>query len=252
MQSSDGKFAVRHGEFIKHKMAGQEELAGRDVILVHRLIKNEVNKKFGGHAYALYSDACVRAMGIDPAVQGLAEHDEAIDVIGETKCWIRDLEQAWTRENETTRIIVDRDGAFQVIARDFAAPPPAVWELVTSPAHHSRWQRSDDLVEVTVKGRRGAGTQNHCMHGKDAIIEDILDWRPFDYVTLAALLPLPSAPKILFTYAFEGRAAAGTPFEIRFAKPNPKELPFFAQVCPTLRSNFYPALRHLPIQLAQQ
>jgi uncharacterized protein YndB with AHSA1/START domain len=238
MQSLDVKFVIHRGEFIKHKMAGREELAGRDVILVHRLLKNEVDKKFGGHAYALYSDACVRAMGIAPAAQGLAEHGETIDVIGETKCWIRDLDQAWTRENETTRIIVDRDNAFRVIERGFVAPPPAVWEFVTSPAHHSRWQRSDSFVEVAVNGRRGAGTQNHCMHGKDAIIEDVLDWRPFDYVTLAALLPIPGAPKIRMTYAFEGRADGGTRFELRFAKPKPKDLPFFEQVWPTVQSNF--------------
>jgi hypothetical protein len=36
----------------------------------------------------------------------------------------------------------------------------------------------------TAHGRRGAGTQNHCFHGKDAVIEDVIDWRPFDYVTL--------------------------------------------------------------------
>ena len=238
MQGLDVKFVVHHGEFIKQKMAGQEELAGRDVILVHRLLKNEVNKKLGGHAYALYSDACVRAMGIDPAAQGLAEHSETIDVIGETKCWIRNLEQAWTRENETTRIIVARADAFQVIERNFAPPPPAVWEFVTSPAHHSRWQRSDSFAEVAVNGRRGAGTQNHCVHGKDAIIEDILDWRPFDYVTLSALLPIPGAAKIRMTYAFEEQADGGTRFELRFAKPKPKDLAFFEQVWPTVRSNF--------------
>jgi uncharacterized protein YndB with AHSA1/START domain len=238
MQSLDVKFVVHHGEFIKQKMGGQEELAGRDVILVHRLLKNEVKKKFGEHAYALYSDACVRAMGIDPASQGLAEHTEIIDVIGETNCWIRDLEQAWTRENETTRIIVNRDDAFRVIERTYAAPPAAVWEFVTSPAHHTRWQRADSLVEATVKGRRGAGTRNHCVHGKDAIIEDILDWRPFDYVTLTALLPIPGAPKILFTYAFEGRTDGGARLELRFAKPKPKDLAFFEQVWPTVQSNF--------------
>ena len=238
MQSLDVKFVVHHGEFIKQKMAGQEELAGRDVILVHRLLKNEVNKKFGGQAYALYSDACVRAMGIAPAAQGLSEHGETIDVIGETKCWIRDLEQAWTRENETTRIIVGRANAFKVIERDFVAPPPAVWEFVTSPAHHTRWQRADSFVEAAINGRRGAGTQNHCMHGKDAIIEDILDWRPFDYVTLAALLPIPGAPKILLTYALERRADGGAHFELRFAKPKPKDLAFFEQVWPTVQRNF--------------
>src|SRR5271169_1187070 len=63
MQDLDVKFVVHHGEFIKQKMAGREELAGRDVILVHRLLKNDVVKTFGAHAYALYSDACLGAMG---------------------------------------------------------------------------------------------------------------------------------------------------------------------------------------------
>ena len=98
MQSLDVKFVVHHGEFIRQKMSGREELAGRDVILVHRLLKNEVGKTFGARAYALYSDACVQAMSIDPRAQGLVEHAEAIEHIGETKCWVSDLEQAWTRE----------------------------------------------------------------------------------------------------------------------------------------------------------
>jgi uncharacterized protein YndB with AHSA1/START domain len=238
MQSLDVKFVVHHGEFIKHKMAGQAELAGRDVILVHRLLKNDVNKKLDGHAYALYSEACVRAMGIDPAEQGLAGHEETLDGIGETKCWLRDLEQAWTRENEAARILVDRHDAARLIERDFEAPPPAVWEFVTAPAHHKRWQRADGFAEATVKGRRGAGTQNHCMHGKNAIIEDILDWRPFDYVTLTALLPIPGAAKLRLTYSFERRADGGTHLELRFGKPKPKDLPFFEQVWPTVQSNF--------------
>jgi hypothetical protein len=87
MQNLDVKFVVHHGEFIRQKMSGREELAGQDVILVHRLLKNDVGKTFGPHAYALYSDACVWAMGIDPIAQGLQEHAEAIEHIGETKCW---------------------------------------------------------------------------------------------------------------------------------------------------------------------
>ena len=70
MQSLDVKFVVHHGEFIRQKMSGREELAGREVILVHRLLKNDVAKTFGAHAYALYSDACIRAMGIDPVGAG--------------------------------------------------------------------------------------------------------------------------------------------------------------------------------------
>jgi uncharacterized protein YndB with AHSA1/START domain len=238
MQSLDVKFVVHHGEFIRQKMSGREELAGRDVILVHRLLKNDVGKTSGPHAYALYSDACVQAMGIDPAAQGLLEHAEAIEHIGETKCWVSDLEKAWTRETETARSLVQRADALMIMERDFAAPRQAVWDLVTSPQHHARWHRSDGVVENNAQGRRGAGTQNHCQHGKDAVIEDIVDWRPFDYVTLTALLPIPGAPKILFTYTFEERGDGGTHFEFRVAKPKPKDLPFYERVRPTVEADF--------------
>jgi hypothetical protein len=238
MQSLDVKFVIHHGEFIRQKMAGREELAGRDVILVHRLLKNDVAKTFGPHAYALYSDACVQAMGIDPAAQGPSEHAEAIEHIGDTKCWVSDLEQAWARETETARSLVQRTGAFMIMERDFAAPRQAVWDLVTSPQHHARWQQSDGVVENTAHGRRGAGTQNHCLHGKDAVIQDVIDWRPFDYVTLTALLPIPGAAKILLSYVFEDGADDGTHFEFRIANPKPKDLPFYQRVRPTIEANF--------------
>ncbi len=92
MGNLDFKFVVHYGEMVKQKMGGREELAGRDVILVHRLLKNTISEKLGGRAYALYSDAALSAMGVDPAAQGLVAHQENIDVIGEVKLWARDLE----------------------------------------------------------------------------------------------------------------------------------------------------------------
>jgi hypothetical protein len=44
MQDLDLKFVCHYGEFIKQKMSGRDELAGRDVILVHRLLKNGVSQ----------------------------------------------------------------------------------------------------------------------------------------------------------------------------------------------------------------
>ena len=108
MGNLDFKFVVHHGEMVKQKMGGREELAGRDVILVHRLLKNAVSEKVGSRAYALYSDACIQAMGIDPVAQGLVEHHETIDIIGDVKLWLRDLEEAWEKENERTRVEVTR------------------------------------------------------------------------------------------------------------------------------------------------
>ncbi len=94
MSDLDFKSVVHHGEMVKQKMGGREELAGRDVILVHRLLKNTVSEQVGDHAYALYSDACIQTMGMDPVAQGLVEHREAIDIIGDVTLWLRDLDEA--------------------------------------------------------------------------------------------------------------------------------------------------------------
>jgi hypothetical protein len=64
-------------------MAGRDELAGRDVIVVQRLLKNSVKDRLGGHAYVLYSDACLQVMEVDPASQQLLEHKESIEILGE-------------------------------------------------------------------------------------------------------------------------------------------------------------------------
>ncbi|MEP6941441.1 MAG: DUF2652 domain-containing protein [Betaproteobacteria bacterium] len=236
MQKLDLKFVSHHGEFVKHKMAGREELAGRDVIVVHRLLKNTVNERLGGHAYALYSDSCIRAIGIDPSAQGLVAHPEAIDVIGNLECWVRDLEDAWKKHSDSERNEVTRDKAAMVIEFDIAAPRPTVWEYFVAPGQRPKWRGADEVREMPKNGRRGVGTVNHCMHGTHAIIEEVLDWRPFDYLTLTTLLPMPGAPKVLMTYAFS-EGAGGTHVEIRVGKPKPKDQAFLEQVGPEFQKN---------------
>ena len=54
----------------------------------------------------------------------------------------------------------------------------------------------------------------------------MLDWRPFDYLTLTTLLPAPDAPKILMSYAFLETPGDGTRVEIRIAGPKPKDKGF--------------------------
>ncbi|WP_395015166.1 DUF2652 domain-containing protein [Dongia sp.] len=232
MRDLDLKFVAHYGQFIKHKMAGREELAGSDVIVVHRLLKNGVNERLGGRAYALFSDACIRAMGVDPAAQGLIEHRETIDIIGETVCWVRDLEAAWTEEDARPRNEVTREKSAFVLEFDFAFPRPLVWEYFTMPDLRPKWRAANEVREATAgdkRGRRGVGTVNHCMHGAAAIIEEILDWRPFDTITLTTLVPMPDAPKILMGYAFIEQDG-GTHVEIRIAKPKPKDQAFLDKV----------------------
>ena len=226
MGDLDFKFVVHHGEMVKQKMGGREELAGRDVILVHRLLKNKVSETIGAHAYALYSDAAIRAMGVDPAAQGLLAHHETIDVLGDVALWARDLEAAWRREDAQTRMEVTRGDALATLEFDIAAPREIVWEYLTVPGQWQKWWDADAIVEHSGKGRRGVGTQNHCAHGQHTNIEETLDWRPVDYFTVGITLPVPGAPRIVLTRALLDGPNGTTRLELRIAKPKPKDKAF--------------------------
>ena len=182
--SLDLKFVVHHGQIAKQTMSGREELVGRDVILIHRLLKNTAEEKLGRRAYALYTDAAMQCAGTDAAAQGMIAHQETIDIIGDVRCWLRDLEAAWQREEERSRIEVGADDAIATFTIDVAAARTTTWEFLTTPGHRAMWTAgSTGVEEEAVNGRRGAGTITHCMHGKDVIVEEFLDWRPHDYVT---------------------------------------------------------------------
>ena len=245
MGDLDFKFVAHHGAMVKQKMSGREELAGRDVILVHRLLKNTVSEKIGSRAYAVYSDACVQTLGIDPAAQGLVEHHETIDIIGDVRLWLRDLEEAWQKENEQTRVEVTREDAYAILEFDIAAPRQAVWEYLTVPSQWQKWWPTDGLVEHSGNRRRGVGTKVHCMHGKDAIIEELLDWRPFDYFTLSALLPIPGAPKVVMTRVVQERPNGTTHLEMRIAKPKAKDTAFVDQIAPKFKEDVTKAIGSL-------
>ncbi len=245
MGGLDFKFVVHYGDMVKQKMGGREELAGRDVILVHRLLKNTVAEKLGGRAYALYSDAALRSLGVDPAPQGLIPHQESIDIIGDVTLWLRDLEAAWGQEEARARFEVAREDAYTVLEFDIAAPRQTVWEHLTVPGQWRKWWVADDIIEHSNKGRRGVGTRNHCMHGKDVTIEETLDWRPADYFTVGITLPAPDAPRIVLTRAFLERPDGTTHLELRIARPKPKDKAFVERATAKFAENLNTTIAEL-------
>ncbi len=250
MADLDLKFIVHHGQVAIQSMAGQEELVGRDVILVHRLLKNAAAEVTGGNAYALYSDECIRAMGIDPAAHGMAAHSELIDVIGETDLWIRDLEAAWQQENERNRVLVGRDEAAMLFEGDVEAPRPLVWEYFTLPEHRPKWQGSVHIDELG-DGRRGVGTVAHCAHGDFMLVEHILDFRPFDYITVSHQIGGPDSEPLIITYALAEAADGGTHVEARFGEPSDDSRMQFDAMRPTFEQNYPIAIQTLKKLLAE-
>lgn len=215
------KFVVHHGVAILQKVAGRQELLGSDVIVVHRLLKNEVVEKLGINAYALISQQCIDASDIDPAALGMRRHTETYDRIGDVQAWAHDLERRWQEEEARGRVFVTPEESILTVSVPTSVPPQVAWEFLTKPGQRMSWQPW--VTEVTVVGatggRRGPGSSNHCMHGKDAVVEEILDWRPYDYVTDRTILDTPGGPvKLLHTIELEP-GAAGTTIHLRFGAP---------------------------------
>jgi hypothetical protein len=86
------KFLAHHGSFVEHDVAGQRELVGADVILIHRLLKNSITESTGLRGYALLTDACSRYLGIDTDSTSMREHRESYEHIGDVAAHVLDLE----------------------------------------------------------------------------------------------------------------------------------------------------------------
>jgi uncharacterized protein YndB with AHSA1/START domain len=217
----DLKFVVHHGAAILQKVAGRQELLGSDLIVAHRLLKNEVVEKLHMHAYALITQSCIDVSDIDPAALGMLEHTETYDRIGDVPAWAHDLERRWQEEEARGRVFVAPEESILTVSVPTTAPPQLAWEFLTKPGQRMQWQPwvTDVSIEGATGGRRGVGSSNHCMHGKDAVIEEILDWRPYDYVTDRTILATPSGPvKVLHTIELEP-VTSGTIIHLRFAAP---------------------------------
>ncbi len=220
----DLKLVAHHGEAIIQKVAGRQELLGSDVIIVHRLLKNEVVERLGVAAYVLFSQACIDASDLDPFALGMRPHTETYDRIGDVPGWVHDLERRWHEEETRSRVFVTSGEAILDLPVPVRVPPQVAWAFLTTPGQRMTWQPW--VTEVTVKGatggRRGPGSANHCMHGKDSVVEEILDWRPYDYVTDRTVLDTPGGPvKVLHTIELEP-TAEGTTIHLRFAAPRTK------------------------------
>jgi uncharacterized protein YndB with AHSA1/START domain len=240
MPNLDLKLLAHHGTILRQRVAGREELVGSPVIVAHRLLKNAITEQTGIRAYALYTAECLAAAGIeDPAALGLIEHRETYDHLGEVVGWIADLDAAWRAALERDRVVIDRTSAMAVSEFELPGTPALVWDFVTSPARRVRWQAGvDSIEEATANGRRGVGTINHCIHGKDAIVEEIVDWRPPEYYTFDFKVPIPGAPKIRATEALT-ETPDGTRVTISIGRPrSSKDRAFLMGALPMIEPMF--------------
>lgn len=196
------KFVVHFGDYITHQVAGSSELVGGDVILVHRLLKNDIVETTGTDAYAFITSKCVDQLGIGS--DGLAKIDSVqhYDDVGDVKGVVIDMAARWEQEQERREVLVAPGEEIFETTYQLDVPVSLAWEVWTGPKRAEWMKGVTAFDQKNPSGMRGVGTVNHCMHGKGAAtIEHVVDYKPFRYFTVDATVP--KVGPVLITYEME-------------------------------------------------
>jgi hypothetical protein len=199
----DLKFVLHFGEYLPQNVSGITELVGSDVNLVHRLLKNHVSDVTGWKAYALFTAASLAQMNVK--MENLHEQVERYEHLGEVLTYSLNLHSRYEELIESRRVAISPEEADQVITRTISASPIVVWDWMNDVQKRLKWENYDDIRPLfRPGGRTGVGASNHCAHGKNLVLETILDWKPFEYYTVEYpmaiqshnLEPLPNGTRL--------------------------------------------------------
>jgi uncharacterized protein YndB with AHSA1/START domain len=213
------KFVTHFGRFMIESDDGREDLAGPDVILVHRLLKNTISDDGGPKAYAFFSEACLQRL---PPAFTLPTHREEYESFGETLGGVHDLEPVVKEMRDARREYIGPEDADLDTSIEVPFPPSIVWQYYVDPEKRLRWQTIQTSVEYdrNAQGRIGVGASSHCAHGVGGdVLREYLDWRPFSYFT-NRFTPLPGgfklAPPAVETVEFIPLEDGGTSVHYRW------------------------------------
>jgi hypothetical protein len=85
------KIIGHYGPFLEQAVGGRTQVAGRDVVLAHRLLKNSVSRSAD---YALLTRDALESMGVDPRRAGFVPHTERYEHFGVVDCFVQDVAAA--------------------------------------------------------------------------------------------------------------------------------------------------------------
>lgn len=220
----DLKFIVHHGEYVSQEIAGRQELTGQDVILLHRLLKNDVAEKTGISSYALFTSAAVAELNLDELREGT--HPYAIDLegFGRVEGAIVDVGKRWQDHHAQNEIVVDESDLWmEPVSGVLPFDAETIWAVYWHPDHRTRWNTNLRNVLRTKgdPGRLRVGTVDHCAHGNQTLIMRYVDVRPLKHVTLEIALPMGGKGLRTLSLSPEDNGTRVTIRDARPGGPNP-------------------------------
>jgi uncharacterized protein YndB with AHSA1/START domain len=196
----DLKFVAHYGSYVIQQIAGIEEIAGAEVIVAHRLLKNGIRERTGVTAYAFLTDAVLARM----TPLHLPAHAEEYESIGRVSGGVHDLRPVLAARRAVHRdYLTERDADLSIEA-ELPAPPEVVWPWLVDAPKVLAWNTGMGSYrnQANAQGRLGAGAESHCAHGSWAATIQYTDWRPYDYVTarhITTKKSLQAAPNMTTT-----------------------------------------------------
>ncbi|OGO24640.1 MAG: hypothetical protein A2Y54_03060 [Chloroflexi bacterium RBG_16_51_16] len=189
LKDLDLKFLVHYGSFTIQKLNEYRELLGNDVNLVHRLTKNHIKEQTGFGAYAAYTEASIEKMGLREISGSMVSHRETFADVGEVHLYVQNMHDVWERRVNEVRITAQKNNMMGQLEFYFPYPPEVMWQYIIAPEFRSvingsEYQEFKDLSA----GRAGIGSLYVCAHGKNQILQPILDWEPFEGYTTSDLI----------------------------------------------------------------
>lgn len=184
LKSLNLKMCIHYGEYIIQKLGDREELLGADVIVPHRMLKNNVIEETGIKSYALFSEAAANALSLPNLCNPLTTYKESYEHLGEVNMLVHDLNSAWEREEARQKIIVDENNPWIKIEVDVPFPPSVIWGVITTPELEGPLLGLEYVKRIDELGGRTRPESNfHCAHASGDFYNKIVDWKPFDYYT---------------------------------------------------------------------
>lgn len=171
------KFVLHRGQLVHQRIGDTDHFVGTDVVIAHRLLKNEVPTR----DYVLITGAALDRLL--PEVRArFIPHEERYDHLGVLRLGYRDLDElrasAWRVET-----VVDPATAHLRLTENLSLPPAELWPLVgrVLPAGVAdlAWPIHDELGPLRGVATPGPSDGNipreiHCYHGVEATLSTVL------------------------------------------------------------------------------
>lgn len=177
----DLKFIIHYGEYVLQDVMGRDKPIGSCINLSHRLLKNKVSEATGWRGYVLCSEVAMKQMQVWP--NAMYAELESYEHLGDIQTYSINLDARYKELTEDRRTLLKEEEADVALTHHFPASPATVWDWLNDPPKRTIWMKGSSwAVKDRPDGRTGAGTHNHCSRYR--FIEEILDWRPFEYFTV--------------------------------------------------------------------